>query len=800
VRLIRLKLENFRQHQDTEIEFSDGMTAIVGANGTGKTTLLEAITFALYGKQRETKDTVRFYWADRNKFSSTLTFEFDGAEYEVHRATNDATFSRHVDGLLTVLATGQVEVTQACERLLGLNYKHFKNSFCAEQRELQFLNFENTAKQEQVAQMLGFDRLKSAEEIARSRFREFKATVEVFERTLQDPQQLKKARDAAAQELKQTQKEAEATKKKLADSEAKLPAAREQKAAAELWRKFDAELSEIRGMAEGLKQNEKTTAQALQDVEKDVAELAQIEPKAKEYGRLLQEAKEWERKRELDREREKLTSEAQVLKEEIAALDREAQAHPQVNLPEIDKKLQSLKEKLDRAQTEVKAQESAWISDQSSKKSALAAATAHHSNAEKALKLAQDMLAKGACPECHQPLGASYKSGLEKLQRELEDTAKELNGCQVALAKIAERPETLSNAEKEQAKLLLDEQKLRAERQVAADHAATAKALSEGKLKKCERLAVIEAKLAQTPALFELEKYVKLQTSLTELEETHRRFLALEDCRKKLPLRKAEHEKAQAELEAAKAKFRTLEQERAKLTIKSADEAAAAIQKHQTIEYEIGMLQMELKNAVRAEASQMKDLTRAEENIQEYEKRAKELEAAKSSALLHDTAARELRALREALNRSIGPDLSARASENLNLLTNGRYTQLDLDKNFEPTVVEEGVRKDVISGGEEDVVALALRLALSELIQERNGRPMSLLVLDEVFGGLDYERRHSVMERLAALKGRFRQILVISHIEEINQVADQAIFLRRNPDTRATAVSDAPMESAAVLL
>ena len=168
--------------------------------------------------------------------------------------------------------------------------------------------------------------------------------------------------------------------------------------------------------------------------------------------------------------------------------------------------------------------------------------------------------------------------------------------------------------------------------------------------------------------------------------------------------------------------------------------------------------------------------------------------------LLHDTTARELRALREALNRSIGPDLSARASENLNLLTNGRYTQLDLDKNFEPTVVEEGVRKDVISGGEEDVVALALRLALSELIQERNGRPMSLLVLDEVFGGLDTERRHSVMERLAALKGRFRQILVISHIEDINQVADQAIFLRRNPETRATAVSDAPIESAAVLL
>ena len=59
--LRRLRLVNFRQHADTEIEFGKGITGIVGPNGAGKTTLLEAISWAIYGSQaaRGDKDSVR---------------------------------------------------------------------------------------------------------------------------------------------------------------------------------------------------------------------------------------------------------------------------------------------------------------------------------------------------------------------------------------------------------------------------------------------------------------------------------------------------------------------------------------------------------------------------------------------------------------------------------------------------------------------------------------------------------------------------------------------------------------------
>ncbi|MBW3554411.1 MAG: ATP-binding protein, partial [Gemmatimonadetes bacterium] len=66
MRLNRLRLLNFRQHADTEIEFRSGVTGIIGPNGAGKSTLLEAIAWAIYGASaaRGTNETIRFARAE----------------------------------------------------------------------------------------------------------------------------------------------------------------------------------------------------------------------------------------------------------------------------------------------------------------------------------------------------------------------------------------------------------------------------------------------------------------------------------------------------------------------------------------------------------------------------------------------------------------------------------------------------------------------------------------------------------------------------------------------------------------
>ncbi|HVX89824.1 MAG TPA: AAA family ATPase, partial [Gemmatimonadales bacterium] len=59
--ITRLRLQNFRQHADTEIRLGAGLTGIIGPNGAGKSTLLEAIAFAMYGVPavRGNRDSLR---------------------------------------------------------------------------------------------------------------------------------------------------------------------------------------------------------------------------------------------------------------------------------------------------------------------------------------------------------------------------------------------------------------------------------------------------------------------------------------------------------------------------------------------------------------------------------------------------------------------------------------------------------------------------------------------------------------------------------------------------------------------
>jgi len=46
----KIRVQNFRSHQDFSLEFKKGITVITGANGSGKTSLIEAIYIALNGK------------------------------------------------------------------------------------------------------------------------------------------------------------------------------------------------------------------------------------------------------------------------------------------------------------------------------------------------------------------------------------------------------------------------------------------------------------------------------------------------------------------------------------------------------------------------------------------------------------------------------------------------------------------------------------------------------------------------------------------------------------------------------
>jgi exonuclease SbcC len=189
------------------------------------------------------------------------------------------------------------------------------------------------------------------------------------------------------------------------------------------------------------------------------------------------------------------------------------------------------------------------------------------------------------------------------------------------------------------------------------------------------------------------------------------------------------------------------------------------------------------------------DLSAARMAVEHAESNRKSLERAQQQAhslqrdkKLHDELDRAYSDLRTDLNFQLRPELSELASAFLAELTDARYSELELDDQYNIVVLEDGVPKPVISGGEEDLAHLVLRLAISQMIAERAGQAFSLLVLDEVFGSLDEARRHNVVDLLRRLQDRFEQVILITHIESVREGLDRVVSIEYDPETGASRV------------
>jgi DNA repair protein SbcC/Rad50 len=166
MRLISLGLENFRQHKSTEIHFPSGLTGILGSNGSGKSTILEAIAWALYGNQsgvtRGEADTLIWRLAPgKSSAIAELTFAFNGQTYTVKRSqsTSKSTAELRHDG--KTIANSTKAVNEKLSQLLGMTHQEFFNSYFTGQKDLNFLGAIKGATERErfIAKMLGYERL-----------------------------------------------------------------------------------------------------------------------------------------------------------------------------------------------------------------------------------------------------------------------------------------------------------------------------------------------------------------------------------------------------------------------------------------------------------------------------------------------------------------------------------------------------------------------------------------------------------------------------------------------------------------
>lgn len=131
--LISLQLTNFKKHENLEVNFSQGLVALRGLNEAGKSSLLQAVAYALYGSRAlpmSLEKTVT-YGKPESTLKVSLKFAHEGVIYEVTRSKSGALLSG-----TGVTANGQSEVTRFVENLLRVPADVALNIMLAKQGHL----------------------------------------------------------------------------------------------------------------------------------------------------------------------------------------------------------------------------------------------------------------------------------------------------------------------------------------------------------------------------------------------------------------------------------------------------------------------------------------------------------------------------------------------------------------------------------------------------------------------------------------------------------------------------------------
>lgn len=110
-----VELVNFRQHKELKLEFADGLNTLRGANEKGKSTVFEAISYALFGSRAARNNDLTTWGEPENSHKVAVKLNLNGKEFVITRSPRGAQVE-HEFGTVT----GQTDVTRFIEDQLDL--------------------------------------------------------------------------------------------------------------------------------------------------------------------------------------------------------------------------------------------------------------------------------------------------------------------------------------------------------------------------------------------------------------------------------------------------------------------------------------------------------------------------------------------------------------------------------------------------------------------------------------------------------------------------------------------------------
>lgn len=164
-----VRLQNWRSHKDTRLEFSKGTNILVGIMGAGKSSVLEAICFAFYGTfpalaRRKVKLT-QLVSAFNRQLPCVIEVEFEvnGKVYTAKRTIKDGKGDAELREGPRLIEAKPEAVTRMVEETTGLDYDLFTKAIYSEQNSLDyFLTLNPVDRKRQIDELMGIDRFELA--------------------------------------------------------------------------------------------------------------------------------------------------------------------------------------------------------------------------------------------------------------------------------------------------------------------------------------------------------------------------------------------------------------------------------------------------------------------------------------------------------------------------------------------------------------------------------------------------------------------------------------------------------------
>ncbi|TFG51759.1 MAG: SMC family ATPase, partial [Gemmatimonadales bacterium] len=424
----RVRLVNFRQHEDTDLVLGVGLTGVIGANGAGKTTIVEGIAWALYGADaaRGTRDTIRRRGAPpRAPVRVELEFALGPHRYRVVRSLSNAELFQ--DGDTASIADSLVAVTEKITRLLGMSREEFFNTYFTGQQQLAIMGAMKPVERAQfLSRVLGYDRLQRAQELLREQRTAARARLQAIETGLPDPAELDAEERRSRERLEQANAREAESRAVLEAAEARLAEATPRWNEAQKQREQVATLQSDLRLAEHhvtaardafgqLDRDLVAANEARSRLESHKAQLAPLAQLRVERHHLDELAGLFTRQQAAQAQLEEARLGLQSLRNRSARLPAPEVLERQAARTD---ELRTALETLDSTRQE---RRSLWDRDLQDARTKLVALRDQYKDLKEQLDRVNAAGETGTCPTCARPLGNEYENVVAMLDRQLQD-------------------------------------------------------------------------------------------------------------------------------------------------------------------------------------------------------------------------------------------------------------------------------------------------------------------------------------------------------------------------------------------